>query len=89
LETKNHETGSQLLWHGTRDTDPDLIIESDEGFDIKFSHKGYWGRGLYFAKNAGYSDNYAHQRANLKGMFLARVLLGNIEERKEERYKVQ
>ena len=60
------------LWHGTRGTDPELIINGEEGFDIKYSRKGLWGKGLYFAKMASYSDSYCskHEGA-VKGMFLA------------------
>lgn len=38
-----------------------------------------YGKGIYFAQNAIYSDGYAfHHGNNVKGMFLANVLLGKI-----------
>ena len=50
-----------LLWHGTRDTKPSLIYESQEGFDKRFASKGMWGLAIYFALNAYYSHNYRHK----------------------------
>lgn len=39
-----------------------------------------WGRGIYFAQDASYSDAYSHKYGNgLHGMFLARVLIGQAE----------
>lgn len=68
----------KLLWHGTRSTDPILIIKGAEGFDIKYSQAGLWGKGLYYAKNSNYSDLYAYKFTNGdKGIFLAKVNLGN------------
>ena len=40
---------TQMLFHGSRITSPELIFLSEEGFDIRFSKVGYWGRALYFA----------------------------------------
>ena len=46
-----------------------------------------WGRGLYFASNAKYSDNYAHVfNDGTKGLFFAKVNLGKI---KEEPYNAE
>ncbi len=54
-----------------------MIINGEEGFDIKFANEGYWGRGIYFARNASYSDNYSHPHSNgQRGIFLANVILG-------------
>jgi len=51
----------QMLWHGTSDLDPRLILESEEGFDMRFSREGLWGKGIYFAVDASYSNNgYAY-----------------------------
>jgi hypothetical protein len=49
-----------MLFHGTRSCNPYEIIESEEGFDMRFSNEGLWGKGVYFAENASYSHNYAH-----------------------------
>ena len=66
------------LWHGTRTTDPKMIFEGEEGFDMKFSSEGKWGRGLYFAANSDYSNHFAHTFENGEhGIFLAKVNIGN------------
>ena len=67
----------ELLFHGTRETQPDLIYMGDEGFDMRFSAKGYWGRGNYFAVNSFYSHNYAFHHNGVFKMFAANVLTGN------------
>ena len=55
-----------------------MIYQSEEGFDMRFSPGGMWGRGNYFAVNSSYSDNY---KSTLKDgsfqMFYARVIIGN------------
>ena len=69
-----------MLYQGTRTTDPKLIYEGHEGFDIRFCPRdgGMWGIANYFALNASYSDMYKHTRADgLKQMFYARVIIGN------------
>jgi hypothetical protein len=40
--------------------DPQTIYTGEEGFDMKYSKDGMWGRGLYFAQNAKYSDPYGY-----------------------------
>ena len=65
------------LFHGSRDTAPNLIYETETGFDPRFSNSGMYGRGIYFADNANYSSAYAHSAG--KGsfqMFLGLVLVG-------------
>jgi hypothetical protein len=38
-----------------------------------------WGKGIYFAENAKYSDGYTYKhRNNVKGMFFALVNLGRV-----------
>ena len=51
-------------FHGTRLTDPKVIINSDVGFDINFSRPGNYGKGLYFAKQFSYcaDRNYAYSK---------------------------
>ncbi|KAN0031400.1 hypothetical protein ACTFIV_005264 [Dictyostelium citrinum] len=67
------------LFHGTRSNDPKLIFSSDVGFDIGKSAFGSYGKGLYFALNASYSDRFCFRESSIdcKQMFLCRVLLGN------------
>ena len=66
------------LWHGTRATDPKLIISKDkEGFDANFSSEGMWGKGFYAAVNASYSNDYRHRvTANNFEFFFVRMNLG-------------
>ena len=52
------------LFHGTSDTGPEKIYQSEEGFDMRFSRDGMWGQANYFAVDAYYSDQYAYQRSD-------------------------
>ncbi|TNV72372.1 hypothetical protein FGO68_gene5051 [Halteria grandinella] len=81
---------TRLLFHGTSQTDPKMIYESEEGFDMRFSNEGMWGRANYFAVKSAYSNNYCYktsmkmilpnssqeQTIERRKMFLARVLVG-------------
>eukprot|EP00536_Pseudo-nitzschia_multiseries_P000283 jgi/Psemu1/282222/fgenesh1_pg.4_\ len=51
----------ERVWHGTRTVDP-MAICSDQadGFMMQHIRKGMWGRGIYFASNASYSNSFAH-----------------------------
>ena len=65
------------LWHGSR-RNADDIYSSEEGFDMRFSSEGMWGRANYFATDASYSIKYAHSGYNnTKELFLAKVLTGD------------
>jgi hypothetical protein len=66
-----------LLFHGTRGTNPEEIYRGTDSFDLRCSSGGLWGRGIYFAVNASYSDGYAHHEGNVHKMFAAFVLTGN------------
>jgi hypothetical protein len=77
LHTKNSGTINEYkLFHGTRGTAPSLVYNGEVGFDMRFSNKGMWGTGIYFAVNASYSDGYASKEGNNKQFFLALVLTG-------------
>ena len=66
------------VWHGTRDTDPRVICtDKADGFMMQHSRKGMWGRGIYFAANAKYSHDYAHQTAEHKTLILASLVVGD------------
>ena len=66
------------LFHGTSDTQPEKIYQSEEGFDMRFSRDGMWGQANYFAVDADYSDQYAYQRSDSqKEILLAKVLTGD------------
>ena len=66
------------LFHGTRSHDPNLIYDSEVGFDMRFSAQGMWGQANYFAVNAKYSHSYAHTNAlGKREIFLAKVITGD------------
>jgi hypothetical protein len=79
---KDHfpSAGEKKLFHGTRQTSPQLIYAGDIGFDVGHSRVGMWGRGSYFAVNASYSSGYSHRKRVLDQencqMLVARVLTG-------------
>ena len=74
----------ELLFHGTGETQPELIYNGGEGFDMRFSKEGYWGRGNYFAVNSSYSHLYAfYHDSGVFKMFAAKVLTGNSIFKKE------
>ena len=50
----------KLLFHGSSGTDPRHIYQSEEGLDMRFSRKGRYGQGIYFADNSMYSTRYAY-----------------------------
>lgn len=51
------------LFHGTSSTDPQCIYQdSEEGFDMRYSNAGMWGKALYFAERSSYSHNYTFRR---------------------------
>jgi len=74
-KSTSHET---LLFHGTRQNDPSLIHNGDDGFDMRFSQAGMWGKGSYFAVNARYSHDYCYtlSSGNTRQMFSAKVAIG-------------
>lgn len=67
----------ELLFHGSRQNKPEDIYRGGEGFDMRFSAFGMWGRGNYFAVNSSYSDAYAFHTNRVRKMFAAWVLTGN------------
>ena len=81
MKDRNGDGGinEKLLFHGTRGTDPKVIVESVKGIDFRYSNQHrnlLWGKGAYFAVNASYSDNYSHHNSSGKQMLLVRVLTG-------------
>ena len=67
----------ELLFHGTRNNKPEDIYKGADGFDMRFSNAGMWGRGNYFAVNSSYSNSYAFSANGTRKMFAAYVLTGN------------
>ena len=49
-------------YHGSKEIKPDVILNSQEGFDVKHARSGgMYGPGLYFAKKSQYSlGGYAY-----------------------------
>lgn len=61
------------LWHGTRTATPESIYcnKSGEGFDVTYSNDScMWGKGVYFAKTAKYSNDYAYVSGTKRFMLL-------------------
>eukprot|EP00729_Bicosta_minor_P008334 gene8334-25276_t len=51
----------QWMWHGTSKLQPSVALRHEVGLDPRFSSAGFYGRGLYLAKKAQYSDaSYVH-----------------------------
>mmetsp|Transcript_33319 Transcript_33319/g.87356 ORF Transcript_33319/g.87356 Transcript_33319/m.87356 type:complete len:395 (-) Transcript_33319:200-1384(-) len=72
------------LKHGTGNTPPSVIVNSEWGIDQRYSDKGMYGRGAYFAELAAYSHNCGYRHKMPSGrfqMFACRVLAGKAEER--------
>jgi len=71
----------KLLFHGTKNIDPKTIyLNSNVGFDMRFSKKGTYGKGIYFAKKAKYCHEKKFSYDNEDGtyrLFLADVFVGN------------
>ena len=73
------QVNEKLLFHGTRDTDPQTIISSEKGFDFRYgTDECLWGKGTYFAVDASYCDSrFAyHSSGGKRQIFVARVLTG-------------
>jgi len=70
---------TRMLFHGTGSCDPKVIYEDDKGFLINFaSDDGLWGRGVYFAQDAIYSNKYTYRTpTGTKKMILAEVITGD------------
>ena len=65
------------LFHGTRNNDPKVIYDGEEGFDMRYGRQGMWGVANYFAVNASYSHSHAFTSGNSRQMFLVKVLTGD------------
>lgn len=66
------------LFHGTRTYNPqNIYLDKEESFNINFSSdKNFFGRGIYFAKDADYSVHYAHNSPHGRQMLYCRVMVG-------------
>ena len=78
MSDRNCYVRDELLFHGTSGTNPEDIYKGTDSFDLRCCSGGMWGRGIYFAVNASYSNGYAyHSGNNVRKMFAAFVLTGN------------
>ena len=55
----------QWMWHGTSRLQPASALQHEVGLDPRFAREGFYGRGLYLAEKARYSNgdagrSYAH-----------------------------
>ena len=76
-EKNKGQVNEKLLFHGTKNTPPSKIYNSEQGFDNRLASKGLWGEGTYYAVKARYSDRYAHTTPKRqKQMFLVQVITG-------------
>merc|ERR1712137_535338 len=69
------------LFHGTGNSDPDLILSNPNGFNRGYANCGMWGRGTYFAERSDYSHDYAYKvDGTQRQMFLVDVIVGDFHE---------
>ncbi len=54
------EDVKKWLWYGTSSMPSRLVYNGEEALDCQFSNQGTWGKGIQFAVNSSYTDNYAH-----------------------------
>lgn len=60
LEAHEIAPNEVSVWHGTSGLDPSVIYgDRQDGFMMQHAARGYWGRAIYFAQNAEYSDRFA------------------------------
>jgi hypothetical protein len=84
IEIQNFKLNGQnpnemYFFHGTRGNPPDKIISSEVGLDIIFCDGGAYGKGVYLASKAQYSDSgYAYNANGFKQLFYVRALMGEI-----------
>ena len=89
IDAKSGEVKQVRGWHGTGGFPAENIyMDRQDGFMMQFASEGQWGRGLYFAEDAGYSHFYAStanpQQNDLqedeREMMLASIIIGNTVE---------
>lgn len=78
VKQKNGGVSNEIeMFHGTRNTNPEVIFRGEEGFDMRYSNQGRWGVGIYFASDASYSVHYAYRNHEGKlQLLLSRVISG-------------
>ena len=54
-----------------------ILACGEDGFDVRRSKQGSWGRAVYFSESAQYSNRYAHCSSSYRELILANVLIGD------------
>ena len=79
------DVNERFLWHGTSQTNPLEIVNSECGLDDRYSmhksFKGYYGCGIYLAERARYSNGdqskkYYFQKGSERQLLLVRAICG-------------
>ena len=74
----NGKINERELFHGSRKCRAHIIYDSEEGFDMRYSSQGMWGKANYFAEKASYSNSYAYELTDgSREILLAKVLTGD------------
>jgi len=65
-----------FLYHGTRSTNPSIIVSSQEGFDARLSgNQNLWGPGIYFSDDPNYVNEFAFRSRNPETKVVSRQIL--------------
>ena len=74
------EKYEKFLWHGTSTADPALLVDNTKScLSTQYANDScLWGRGIYFAENASYSDAYSFRKIDGKtqSLIIVRFLSG-------------
>ena len=80
---ENINANEKLLFHGTGGTNPRTIVSHHDSFMRDYSSIGFYGKGLYFAELARYSnDGYSYNipGSNLYQLLVCSVICGKSKE---------
>lgn len=78
------DPNEKWLWHGTSARQPQEVLESEDGLDVRFAGSAFYGRGIYLSESPVYqtAGRYAHWRSQEGPMqlLLVQVALGACQE---------
>ena len=76
------DSNTLRLWHGTQGTNPSEILRSELGLTSLMSAGGFYGKGIYFAEHARYSNDYFNVNAQSgeREILLVLVAVGRSKE---------
>ena len=80
LSSNDNIANERLLFHGTSKTNPKTIVSHPDSFMKDYSAQGYYGKGLYFAELARYSNagySYIIEGTNQNQLLVCSVICGN------------